>query len=340
MMSKEFLNPFLIFFLSLNMPANLAKSVYLAAVRLRMGRVEGQVAHFMCRNIGLQTCLELRSLPGVSRRPEIVRVVDAFIEDNVERLYEDAALLQGVDRLRVEVLHGSREELELTRPGSLCQLVLDWIHGQWLEDEQLSLQALKAKKHLLFLDKDNWLEDCQSIEEGSAKDSEIIQDYKKTNQQQQGQKQEKKVRRHSNMKPARPRELLYSRHINREEVKTEDHAEDWKVIAFSTLEGGSILAFITIDGHLFTCTIIQRVNRPSSPSSSSSTSLVTTAAAVALLEEDGGRDYKSKSPSLSRPPSQDKDPYVPMANMSQAKCGAGAGCLDGNLIVCGEELLS
>ncbi len=344
------------------MPATQAKSVYVAAVRLRMDRVAGQCAEFLCSNLGLDNCLELRSLPGVSRRAEIVREVDAFIEQNVERLCLSATqsgAIASMDKICVEVLHGSKEEMELAQDRSLCQLVLDWIHGQWLEDERLSLQALKGKKHLLFLDKGNSLEDCQSIEEGSAKDSEIIQDYKKNNQHHQLSKQEKKVlfcsnsfycqhdinsslslqiRRHSNMKPARPRELLYSRHINQEDMKTEDHVEDWKVIACTTLEGGSsILAFITIDGHLFTCSIIQRVNRPSSPSFTTASNSASGIASASDSEET--RESKSKSPSLSRPPSQDKDLYLPVAIMNQAKCGAGAGCLDGKLIVCGEQAL-
>ena len=52
-----------------------------------------------------------------------------------------------------------------------------------MEDEKLTLENLVNKKHLLYLGKDNTLEDCDGIEEGSAKDSDIVQDYKKVNQQ-------------------------------------------------------------------------------------------------------------------------------------------------------------
>lgn len=150
---------------------------------------------------------------------------------------------------------------------SVCQLVLDWIHRQWLDDEKLTLDQLKSKKHLLYMGKNNSLEDCEDIEEGSPNDSDIVQDYKKVNQQIP--KQNKKVRRHSNLKPAKPRELLYARHINQEDKKIEDHIDDWKVVSHAKLEGGSILTLITIDGHLFTCSIIRRVNRPNSPNGNS-----------------------------------------------------------------------
>ena len=51
-----------------------------------------------------------------------------------------------------------------------------------LEDERLTLEKLCSRQHLLYMGRENRLEDCNSIEEGSANDSEIIQDYKKVNQ--------------------------------------------------------------------------------------------------------------------------------------------------------------
>ncbi len=140
------------------------------------------------------------------------------------------------------------------------------------------------------------------------------------------------VRRHSAMKPAKPRELLYSRHINQEDPKTEDNLEDWKVISCTSIEGVSILSLITIDGHLFTCSIIQRVNnsRSNSPPAFIPADQAAAQAAVAATAA-------TAPATLSRPSSQDKDVFEPLATMNQAKC-VGTGCLDGKLVVCGECL--
>ncbi len=73
----------------------------------------------------------------------------------------------------------------------LSQLVLDWIHAQWLEDEKLTLDMLGAKKHLLYSPTDSKkLSDCQGVQEGSETDSELVQDYKKINKEmaQEGKK--------------------------------------------------------------------------------------------------------------------------------------------------------
>ena len=149
---------------------------------MRMDRVAHECAAFLSAHIDLRSCLEIRALPGVVRSKDLVARVDAFIDEHMEELVTLRPIMQ-IDRVCVEVLHASRQELDCASARALCQLVLDWIHSQWLEDERLTLDALKSKNHLLYLGSDNTLEDCEEIEEGSANDSEIVQDYKKSNQQ-------------------------------------------------------------------------------------------------------------------------------------------------------------
>jgi len=305
----------------LDIAADTVKCVYVAASRLRMDRAALACASFLRQHMDTANCLELRALPGVSSLTDLVKSVDAFIEANVDELVANGRELASLERIRVEVLHARREELEMTQARSLSQLVLDWVHREWLEDDRLTLDALKAKTHLLFLSSDHALDDCEVIAEGSANDSEIVQDYKQTNAQQaQAKAASKKVPRHSNLRPAKPRELLYSRHINQDDEKTEDRPEDWKVIACASVEGLSILALVTVDGHLFACSIIQRVNRPTSPAQPH----------MAAEEDSLGSPVN-----LSRPPSQEKDIFALVATMGQAKC-APAACLDDKLIVCGK----
>ena len=133
------------------------------------------------------------------------------------------------------------------------------------------------------------------------------------------------------VKPSKPRELLYSRHINQDDqAKQADVMDGWKVVACGKIDEQSILAIVTIDRHLVTFSIMQRINRPTSPPNLAS--LGSTLSSTSLNEIKA-----SRSPKLSRPPSIEKDlVYASVAPMPQAKCAVGAACLRGKLVVCGE----
>ena len=121
------------------------------------------------------------------------------------------------------MLNPTRDELEVSAsvPQKLSRRVLDWLHVQWLDDDRLTIEDLRRKKHMLYLSPtDNTFKDCQSIGEGSPGDSEIVQDYRKVSREMSKEGGKQKVRRHTTNK--RPRELLFLRSINGEEAKTED----------------------------------------------------------------------------------------------------------------------
>ena len=71
------------------------------------------------------------------------------------------------------------------------------------------------------MSKDNTLQDCTEVEEGSEHDSDLIQDYKKSNQQHlEKPKAKRLVGRQrggtgfggaGKVKPAKPKEMLYTR---------------------------------------------------------------------------------------------------------------------------------
>ena len=295
-----------------------------------------QCGEFLVSGMGLDNCLELRRVVAASD-PDgaFARSIDDFIGKNMDALRTSKELIS-LQRIVVEILHERKEDMESMPSACLSQLTLDWIHSQWLEDDQMKLRDLVEKKHLLRMGEDNALEDCGKSQEILAEDTEIIQDYKKIIQLLPNNNNKMKVRRHSAMKPAKPKgHHLFSRHINQEDDKTEDKAEDWRVISSSTLEAGNIVAVVTIDGRLVTCSIHQRVNLSRSDSPPSAFALATTA----ITNNGHNKDLKqtpakSKSPSPARGNSAEKDVFSPLAPMAQAKC-AGAVDLDGNLVVCG-----
>ncbi|CAB4056548.1 IVNS1ABP [Lepeophtheirus salmonis] len=250
----------------------------------------------------LTTCFETRALTGIicsKLSSDLLSKVDKFIADNLMALRESREL-RSLPRICLEILHNSKEGLESALVPNLCQLCLIWIHQQWNEDECLTIEDLTSKDYLLFIAEDNTLQDCDLIGEDSQINSERIQDYKKSNHTSKA----KKSPRIYSVKPSKAKELLYTRHINQDEVKTEERSEDWKLIA--------------LNGSLATLSIIQRINTPTKTLSEFNLSV---------------HQQKHTSPRISRPPSVDKDDFTPVAVMNEAKCAVGGCCLDGKLII-------
>ena len=85
-------------FFRLFVSADQVKSVYLAAVRLRMDTAARECANFLLSNIDVESCLELRSLPGIARMCDFVEKVDHFIDDNMDAILKTRKLTL-LDRL-------------------------------------------------------------------------------------------------------------------------------------------------------------------------------------------------------------------------------------------------
>ena len=63
--------------------ANQVKSVYVAAARLKMDRVVNFCAQYLVDNLDPATAIEIRSLPGIQRNPELAARVDSFLASQV-----------------------------------------------------------------------------------------------------------------------------------------------------------------------------------------------------------------------------------------------------------------
>jgi len=350
----------------LNVPGELLKAVYTAASKLRLDRAANECARFMASNMDLSSCLELRSSPCVassaflangggcgenngegidkeeddeviSQRPGInlISCVDEHIAaTDLEQLQSNREFL-ALPRFCVEVLQSSKEEVEIVRPQPLVSLVLEWAHKKWQDDNTVEIdQTFVEKSTLLIMSKDNTLQDCTEVEEGSEHDSDLIQDYKKSNQHLEKPKARLVGRRKPGsssaaVKPAKPKEMLYTRQINQEDGSREySDPYFWKVIKVHRLDNRSIMGVVSMDGKLIIMSIVQRVNVPTASTSPTMVRSVSACSLKAGLKSPVG----SKG---SRPSSLDKDVYVPVANMKYAKCASGSVSFNGKLVVCG-----
>ena len=110
------------------------------------------------------------------------RVDELIASANLEQLQNNREFL-ALPRFCIEVLHSSKEERDAVQPKPLCELVVDWAHKKFLDDNSVEIdEAFLQQSTLLIMSKDNSLKDCRDIEEGSPQDSELIHEYKKSNQ--------------------------------------------------------------------------------------------------------------------------------------------------------------
>lgn len=71
----------------LEVPDALVKEVYLAAWKLRMEGVVNECARHLITELTADSCVEIRSLPGISGNKTFIAALDSFINSNVSIVY-------------------------------------------------------------------------------------------------------------------------------------------------------------------------------------------------------------------------------------------------------------
>lgn len=263
------------------------------------------------------------------------RVDELIAATDLDTLQSNREFLN-LPRFCVEVLHASKEEADAVQPQPLCKLVLEWAHRKWLDDNSVQiLEDFVEKSTLLIMNKENRLQDGKEVEEGSEHDSDLIQDYKKSNPHLEKSKKvvgRRKMMNPSsvNVQPAKPKERLYTRHINHDDAaRTNESAEEffWKVIVAHRLDSRSIMGVVSLDGKVLIMSIMQRINV-----TNNSPTMIRSVSEGSLK---GGLKSPVDGSKASRPPSLDKDVYVPVASMKYAKCASGVVSFQNRLVVCG-----
>lgn len=133
--------------------------------------------------------------------------------------------------IQIEVLYQTKQEMSIVSHNSLARLVLDWMKRQ-LNTEELTMDNLMERSHLLYLALDNSLQDCSDLPVGHESETELVQDYKRLVLKCPNNK----ARRKCLAQPTKPRVLIYSRDISEREEKL-PFEPDWNLIG-STKMGG------------------------------------------------------------------------------------------------------
>ncbi|XP_050695288.1 influenza virus NS1A-binding protein homolog isoform X2 [Eriocheir sinensis] len=287
----------------MEVPDPMVKAVFIAARRLKLESVARASGEHLVAHLTPESCLAVRAINGIASNKDLVARVDEYIQQlgDLVQVTQDALTLP---RLQVTVIHRTHDEAAITGR-ALCTLVLDWVRKQ-MEDEELQLDSMKEKKHMLYLNIDNSLHDCCDIRSGDLHDSDIVQDYKKMSRKL-SQNNMKARRKSTTPQPVKPRLLLYSRSISDLDEGEQDH--DWKLISFTQVSESSWVAVVALHGSVAVMSVQQKIGGSSSPTS---------------------------TPVSSRPASVEKvDSYMIIPHMSSPKCATGTGNFNGQLLVCG-----
>lgn len=286
------------------------KDVYLAAWQLRIDHVVTECARHLIKELSVDSCIEVRSLPGISRNKSLVTEVDAFISNEFENVAETTSFFQ-LNCVQIDVLYQTKQEMGLVMHNPLCRLVLDWIKRQ-LTDETLTLNQLLERSHLLYLALDNSLQDCSDLPKGHEANSDIIEDYKRLAMKCPSNKTKT---RKALAAPVRPRVIIYSRDIGDRELDESDKVPDWNLISSIKNGDNTFVALATLNGALSRISVQLRLNTPTTPVPAGS--------------------METSFTNTSESAETQADLFCEVATMSGPKCGLGVAELDGKLLVCG-----
>lgn len=275
-----------------------------------MERVLTECARHLISELCTETCIEIRSLPGINKNNSFVNDVDTFIAKEFAEVSETADFLQ-LPCIQIDVLYQTRQEMVLVTHESLCRLVLEWIKRQ-ISDETLKMTNLIERSHLLYLALDNSLQDCSDLPSGHEANSDLVQDYKRIAQKCPNNKSRN---RKALAAPVRPRVLIYARDVA-ERKDESNKVPDWSLIASAKVGENTFITLVTLNGILSRISIQLRLNMPASISPINTPEMLTSS--TNSVDSDSQPDL-----------------FCEMAAMSGPKCGLGVAQLDGKLLVCG-----
>ncbi|KAF6197724.1 hypothetical protein GE061_008690 [Apolygus lucorum] len=123
-----------------------------------MDRVAKRCASYLVDNLSPDTCVGVRSLPGIAKTKEFVATVDEYIAKNFDEVSQSPSFLS-LPCICLEVLTSTKAEMSLV-------------------DRALSVASLSTDSHAVS-GLDNSLQDCSQLPSGDAGDTELVQDYKR-----------------------------------------------------------------------------------------------------------------------------------------------------------------
>lgn len=193
------------------------------------------------------------------------------------------------------------------------------------------MTQLLERSHLLYLALDNSLQDCSDLPPGHESESDLVQDYKRLVLKCPNNK----GRRKQLAAPLRPRVLIYSRDIGRED-RQGNNEPDWDLLGSAKVGENTFLSLVTLNGILLRTSIQLRLNSPPTvPSPVHAPENVPTTSFCSQLSRSNTSSNGSIDGKLEDETDQAPELFCEVAMMSGPKCGLGVAEWKGKLLVCG-----
>ncbi|CAN8020068.1 unnamed protein product [Ixodes persulcatus] len=295
----------------LEVPKLKMKAMYLVAAKLRVQPVTKYCGKYLVEHLTPDNCTGVRAILVESMDQELVAEVDAYVRDNIAEVLKSKEL-QSLPHIQVELVQHSNLEMDATNNKHLCHMVLDWMRASF-DQEGVLMETLTEKVHMLYLNLDRTLHDCNDIETGDSKDTEMIQDYKRLSRrlsQPNGSKSKSKTKGRAGVtvsNPAKPRQFLYTRSDSSGSSSSDEEDRDWKIIATTSTGAHSTMGLAVVSGSMIVLSVVQRLNFNGAAATGDSSPEVC----------GGGVGYTTLPPMMS------------------SRCGMGTVEFQGKLLVCG-----
>ena len=143
-----------------------------------MTAVAQKCGEFLGKSLNPECCLQVRSTNGVLNDPMLLNSVDNYIKENISEVIK-CKFVEKLDKIKIEVLQNSDEEIDSVNPRNLFALIIDWIRKEF-DENRLTNDELLLKTYMLYLNTNTRsLHDCLDIENNDHHYySEIVHEYK------------------------------------------------------------------------------------------------------------------------------------------------------------------
>jgi influenza virus NS1A-binding protein len=258
---------------------------------------------------------------------ELVLRTNTFIQDHIQTILERSPELSRFPAIIVDIIGIEPSNLSSSGEKPLCKLVVDWLETA---AEETPVSKLAENPLILYLTSDNNLRDCLEVELDLAgiNNINIVRDYKKLGKRKmmtplRGKKD--KVNNSGRLPNSSSSSFLNGNSSSSESLLST--SGETSLVATKRMGDKSFMCLAMLNDVL---TRISIKFQPQNPSG-----LCVDSPSVVAGQGNGTRSPKREDLNGVPSPIDKQCSLTPLAPMSSARCGLGAGVVNGQLIAVG-----